>query len=206
MNRSLKNKSRLGLDIALAAEKGIQYAISQHDSSSSIPYVKKLEFLKKQGDTDGDDIKERVKEFHLEQVKGDVKEQLKTHFPSAGGASIDNSPKFVGTLETTDIKGKSMKQTVDKFVNTNKEAVIDTAYLALGKLVVDTAAAKLPKEVGLLGPLAVAEVVQLIPINNVHSDRMKHAALTYAMFVTYQKTDIAKFIEDLSGMAEEVEL
>ena len=52
----------------------------------------------------------------------------------------------------------------------------------------------------------MAELVQLIPINNQNADRFKHAALTYAMYVTYQKTDVAKFIEELSGMAEEVEL
>lgn len=196
----LKNKSRLGLDVALAAERGLEYAISQHDASGSIPYAKKVEFLKNQG-KGCDDIHDLMWEYRR-------REGGKLTYQSRGRSIINNS-KFRQAHEAEYInksKGKSMKQTVNKFVNTNKTAVVDTAFLALGKVVVDAAAAKLPKEVKLLGPLAVAELIQLIPINNKHSERFKHAALTYAMYVTYQQTDVAKFIEELSGMAEEVDL
>lgn len=198
----LKNKSRLGLDVALAAERGVEYAISHHDASGSIPYSKKVEFLKNQG-KGCDDIRDLMLEYHR---RGGSKLRAQTLECDLIYPLAQDAPKIAGTTKTTDTKGKSMKQTVNKLLNTNKTAVVDTAFLALGKLVVDAAAAKLPKEVSLLGPLAVAELIQLIPINNEHSDRFKHAALTYAMYVTYQKTDVAKFIEELSGMAEEVDL
>lgn len=114
--------------------------------------------------------------------------------------------EFKKTLTKTKQKDSTMsaKQTITSFVGKNKTAVISTANLALGKVVVDTISARLPKEVGVLGPLVVAQLIATIPVANEHAVRAQEAALAYAMYEAYKNSDINGMLEDLLAVSEEL--
>lgn len=115
------------------------------------------------------------------------------------GTSVDTSKLIPNTIQPI---GKPML--AKNILEVNKTKAVDTAMLALGKLVVDTAAKRLPSEVGMLGPLVVAEVLAAIPTQNANLIRAQKAALAYAMYATYNSTLVAEMLSALTAVAEEV--
>jgi hypothetical protein len=186
-------RSRLGLCVKTAAEQGLDAAIEQHDAVSSLPYSKKVTWAGRSSSGIEDNIKELIKEYRNKHSK-DFKMSKKS------------SPYRV-TAENNSVQGKpkmnTVTQTAQRLFDINKRVVINTAFLALGKVVIDTATARLPKSVAMLGPLAVAELIAVIPSDNPKVLQAQQAGLVYAMHETYKSTDLASLVDELTGVSDQ---
>lgn len=191
----MKNLSTLGLDVELARSKGLKAAIKLHDSTNVIKYQDKLRYFKMKHPEKKDNIQELMS-------------------PGLGTTSYTENPfdPYVrgdmivkGTIASKAYKfnTKTGNTMLNQAIAKNKKLATNTAYLLLGKLAIEATVAKLPKEVGMLGPLIVAEIMAAIPSTNEKVVRAQEAALAYAMYVTVEKTEFRNIIRDLTTIAEE---
>lgn len=192
-------RSRLGLCVKTAAEQGLAAAIEQHDAVSSLTYSKKAAWASRSSSGIKDNIEELVQEYQNKSIT----------YGNDFKVSKKNSP-YTATrkiVENNSVQGKpkmnTVTQTAQRLFEVNKRVVINTAFLALGKVVIDTATARLPKSVGMLGPLAVAELIAVIPSDNPKVLQAQQAGLVYAMHETYRSTDLASLIDELTGVSDQ---
>lgn len=190
-----KNLSTLGLDVELARSKGLQAAIELHDSTNVIKYRDKEKYFKMKHPDKKDNIKEL-----MSPGLGTISYTENPFDPYVRGDMI-----VKGTIASKDYKfnTKTGNTMLNQAIAKNKKLATNTAYLLLGKLAIEAAVAKLPKEVGMLGPLIVAEIMAAIPSTNEKVVRAQEAALAYAMYVTVEKTEFRNIIRDLTTIAEE---
>lgn len=141
-------RSRLGLCVETAAKYGIRRAIEKHDEVSSLPYSKKVTWAGRSNSAISDDIEELVQEYKSKNAGYKVHDK---HYSNPYSVTKK-------TLEDNSVQGKpkmnTVTQTAQRLFDVNKQVVINTAFLALGKVVIDTATARLPKSVGMLGPFS----------------------------------------------------
>ena len=190
MNRQL---STLGLDVELARSKGLQAAIELHDSTNVIKYLDKLRYFKLKHPDKKDNIQEL-----MSPGLGTISYTENPYDPYVQGDVI-----VKGTIASKAYKFNTGNTMLSQAIAKNKKLATNTAYLLLGKLAIEAAVTKLPKEVGMLGPLIVAEIMAAIPSTNEKVVRAQEAALAYAMYVTVEKTEFRNIIRDLTTIAEE---
>lgn len=188
-----KNLSTLGLDVELAISKGLQAAIELHDSTNVIKYRDKEKYFKMKHPDKKDNIQELMSPQGISYTENPFD-------PYVHGDMI-----VKGTIASKDYKfnTKTGNTMLNQAIAKNKKLATNTAYLLLGKLAIEAAVTKLPKEVGMLGPLIVAEIMAAIPSTNEKVVRAQEAALAYAMYVTVEKTEFRNIIRDLTTIAEE---
>lgn len=100
-------------------------------------------------------------------------------------------------------KSMQLSITAQGFLAKQKTAAKRAAFLALGKLAIDTIRVKLPEEVGVLGPIAVAQLLAAVPATNATVQEMQEAALAYAMTVTVQELKLPQLLQDLTEVADD---
>jgi hypothetical protein len=214
--------TKLGLSWDTIRHQGLEAAVRQHDMSHSISYRRKKQFMESKGqcvdeptaDTVPGPVSEldNVNTYAREDVR--IRAQLERAIGEAqDSATHANSIKIDGSLEaylfsankTNSKETPTVKKQAIKVLDVNKKAATQAAYLAMGKLVVETATRKLPKEVSILGPLVVAELVAAIPAKQGSRLRkFQEAALAYAMLETFKRADVLKLVEDLISVSDDL--
>lgn len=195
MFTSAKSKSRLGLNVRTIILRGMDAAIKEHDKSSALSYAQKVDYCKRAG-KEGDNIQEILSITSVKAKRAlDIPEE-----PTTDGYTLTSHTITGKPMNTVQLKTKARN-----FLAKNKEFAFDAALLGLGKVVVDTAAAKLPKEVGIFGPLVVAEVVASLPTTNAKIERAQVAALTYAMYETSKSLGLRDLVDTLTSFTEDLD-
>lgn len=191
-------KSRLGLNVKTCVEHGVSTAIKEHDKSSALSYRQKADYCKRAGKA-GDNIEEILATVRAnERAKRAL--DIDERYVVVDGQTLTNHTITGKPMNTVQLKTKARN-----FLAKNKEFAFDAALLGLGKVVVDTAAAKLPKEVGIFGPLVVAEVVASLPTTNAKIERAQVAALTYAMYETSKSLGLRDLVDTLTSFTEDLD-
>jgi hypothetical protein len=197
--------TRLGLSVSLIQLKGMQAAIAAHDKMPGLSYARKLAYLKASGETDT--LPDGTSLGRLNTVEGSF---------LVNGTVSGTTPKYHTNRETrsTDQLTQAMKKMnvnkikentvakAKKLVAINRTGAELALLMGLGKLVLDTAAAKMPKELSVLGPLVVAQIIAAIPTDNAKLVKAQEAALVYAMYTFWKSSAANEFLEELTSLSD----
>lgn len=200
--------TRLGLSVSLIQLKGMQAAIAAHDRMPGLSYARKLAYLKASGETDTLPDGSPLSSLTNNTVCGDTLIN--------GTISSETTPKYHTNRETrsTDQLTQAMKKMnvnkikentvakAKKLVAINRTGAELALLMGLGKLVVDTAASKIPKELSVLGPLVVAQIIAAIPTTNDKLVKAQEAALVYAMYTFWKSSAANEFLEELTSLSD----
>ena len=200
--------TRLGLNVSLLRLKGMSVAIEAHDKMPGLSYARKLAYLKASGESDSLPDGRPLSSITNNTVCGDTLVDSsnalysqKKHNPFDIMTGTDQITKATTKMNVNKIKEDTLTK-AKKLVAINRTGAELALLMGLGKLVVDAAAAKLPKELSVLGPLVVAQIIATIPTDNDKLVKAQEAALVYAMYTFWKSSAANEFLEELTSLSD----